>query len=86
MILISLSIEKCVFSLRFGATALPSDLHSGPIHKVSLKRFHIVEVEINLRPTVSRPVCLGVSHPSETRDKFSFSLEYPLVSCGLVTL
>jgi hypothetical protein len=28
MILISLSIEKCVFYGSFGATALPSDLHS----------------------------------------------------------
>jgi hypothetical protein len=34
-----------------------------------------VEVEDNLRPTVSRPVCLGVRHPSGTRDQFFFLLE-----------
>jgi hypothetical protein len=34
-----------------------------------------VEVEVNLRPTVSRPVCLGVRRPSGTRDQFLFLLE-----------
>jgi hypothetical protein len=33
------------------------------------------EVEVNLRPTVSRPVCFGVGHPSGTRDQFFFLLE-----------
>jgi hypothetical protein len=33
------------------------------------------EVEVNLRPTVSRPVCPGVRHPSETRDQFFSLLE-----------
>jgi hypothetical protein len=36
-----------------------------------------VEVEVNLRPTVSRPVCLGVRHPSGTFDQFLFLLEIP---------
>jgi hypothetical protein len=34
-----------------------------------------VEVKVNLRPTVSRPVCLGFRHPSGTRDQFFFLLE-----------
>jgi hypothetical protein len=34
-----------------------------------------VEVEVNLRPTVSRPVRLGVRHPSGTRGQFFFLLE-----------
>jgi hypothetical protein len=35
----------------------------------------IFEVEVKLRPTVSRPVRLGVRHPSGTRDLFFFLLE-----------
>jgi hypothetical protein len=34
-----------------------------------------VEVEFTLRPTVSRPVSLGVKRPSGTRDQFFFLLE-----------
>jgi hypothetical protein len=34
-----------------------------------------VEVEVNLRSTVSRPVCPGVRRPSGTRDQFFFHLE-----------
>jgi hypothetical protein len=34
-----------------------------------------VEVEVNLRPTVSRPVCPGVRRPSGTRDQYLFILE-----------
>jgi hypothetical protein len=46
-------------------------------------RFHFVvvtlcdscEVEVNLRPTVSRPVCLGARRPSGTCDQFFFLLK-----------
>jgi hypothetical protein len=34
-----------------------------------------VEVEVNLRHTVSRPVCLGVRRPSGIRDQCFFLLE-----------
>jgi hypothetical protein len=34
-----------------------------------------VEVEVTLRPAVSRPVCLGVRRPSGTHDQFFFLLE-----------
>jgi hypothetical protein len=34
-----------------------------------------VEVKANAPPTVSRPVCLGVRRPSETRDQFFFIIE-----------
>jgi hypothetical protein len=34
-----------------------------------------VEVEVTLRPTISRPVRLGVRRPSATRDQFYFLLE-----------
>jgi hypothetical protein len=45
-----------------------------------------VEVEVKLRPTVSRPVCLGMKHPSATRDQFIFPLEISLDSCAFVIL
>jgi hypothetical protein len=35
----------------------------------------IVTVKVILRPIVSRPVRLGVKHPSGTRDQFFFVLE-----------
>jgi hypothetical protein len=35
----------------------------------------LIEVEVTLRPTVSRPVSLGVRRPSGTRDQFFFTLE-----------
>jgi hypothetical protein len=35
----------------------------------------VVYVEVNLRPTVSQPVCLGVRRPSGTRDQFFFLVE-----------
>jgi hypothetical protein len=49
------------------------------------------EVEVNLRPTVSRPVCLGVRHPSGTRDQFFFLLEmffrqFRVSCCGAPSL
>jgi hypothetical protein len=36
---------------------------------------HFVEVEVNLRPTVSPPVCLGVRCPSGTCDQFVILFE-----------
>jgi hypothetical protein len=44
------------------------------------------EQEVNLRPTVSRPVCLGVRHPSGTCDQFFFLLEIFFRLCGFVIL
>jgi hypothetical protein len=39
------------------------------------RRLDNSEIEVNLRPTDSRPVCLGVRHPSGTRDQFFFLLK-----------
>jgi hypothetical protein len=41
----------------------------------SLMKLMTDEVEVNLRPAFSRPVCLGVRRPSGTRDQFFFLLE-----------
>jgi hypothetical protein len=53
--------------------------HSPYIPSVSLCRcfshpIHL-QVKVTLRPTVSRPVCLGVRSPSGTRDQFFFLVE-----------
>jgi hypothetical protein len=51
-------------------------------------QWYIVEVEVNLRPTVSQPVCVGVRCPSGTFDQFFFLLEIPfrhLRACYFVT-
>jgi hypothetical protein len=50
-------------------------------HLLSSEAF---EFEVKLRPTVSRPVCLGVRRPSGTRDQFYFLLEIFLDSCEFV--
>jgi hypothetical protein len=42
---------------------------------IVLPRNDEVEVKVNLRPTVSRPVCLGVRRPSGTCDRFFFLFE-----------
>jgi hypothetical protein len=43
--------------------------------RVCTNDVYSTKVEVNLRPTVSRPVCLGVRHTSGTRDQFFFLLE-----------
>jgi hypothetical protein len=41
----------------------------------STPQYVFFEVEVNLRPTVSRPACPGVRRSSGTRDQFFFFLE-----------
>jgi hypothetical protein len=49
----------------------------GPLERANLNHWttNEVEVEVNLRPTVSRPVYLRIRRPSGTRDQFFFLLE-----------
>jgi hypothetical protein len=44
---------------------------------VTVPNFEPLEEEVNLRPTVSLAVCLGVRRPSGTFDQFFFLLEIP---------
>jgi hypothetical protein len=44
-------------------------------HNSVASKHRDVKVKVTLRPTVSRPVRLGVRHPSRARDKFFFLLE-----------
>jgi hypothetical protein len=49
--------------------------HCSNIDPPSIPIPHSVEVEVNLRPTFSRPVCPGVRRPSGTFDQFFFRQE-----------
>jgi hypothetical protein len=55
-----------------------------PISTATSVASHCFEVEVNFRPTVSRSVCLGVGHPSGTRDQFFFPLEIVFRQLGTV--
>jgi hypothetical protein len=45
------------------------------IRNITHEHVNTVEVEVNLRPTVSLPVSLGVRPPSGTSDQFFFLLD-----------
>jgi hypothetical protein len=56
----------------------------GILTRLHMDTTHVeVEVEVNLRPTVSRPVCPGVRRPSGTYDQFFFRHE---ISCTQLRL
>jgi hypothetical protein len=64
--------QTCFISL------VPVSKHVLPMKRPVLAphtRTMLPEPEVNLRPTVNRPVCLGVRHLSGTRDQFFFLLE-----------
>jgi hypothetical protein len=47
--------------------------------------WHLTKVKVILRPTVSRPVCIGVRHPSGTREKF-FTSFFCIDNCGYLAV
>jgi hypothetical protein len=59
------------FVLVLNFTALPTAWYMWRF----CKEVVVAKVRVTLRPTVSRPVRLGVRRPSGTRDKFLFLLE-----------
>jgi hypothetical protein len=83
-------------SVGYYVNPLKFEVHIGVICKLSsyLKentiRLHHkdkeVEVEVNLRPTVSRPVCPGVRRLLGPVANFSFAMKFPVDNCGFVIL
>jgi hypothetical protein len=71
-----LTVHSAIVALwRVGNTHSIAKLSKNIISKFCWPHFQLLEVEVNLRPTVSRPVCLGVRRPSGTCDQFFFRLE-----------
>jgi hypothetical protein len=58
---------------------------SAKLSIVDLK-LNVAEVEVNLRPTVSRPSVLVSGTHLGPVTNLSFSLKFPLNSCGFVIL
>jgi hypothetical protein len=73
-----MSLCYCIYFLRPPPTWRARFLHLFPQDQgspVIPAGIEFVKVKVTLRPTVSRPVRLGVRHPSGTRDQFFFLLE-----------
>jgi hypothetical protein len=64
-------IRPLLVQARASRTVAPFGAGDQMLHLVEVE----VDVAVNLRPTVSRPVCLYVRHSSGTRDQFFFLLE-----------
>jgi hypothetical protein len=46
-----------------------------PLQRANFNHWTFIKVKVTLRPTVSRPVRLGVRHPSRTNNQFFFLLD-----------
>jgi hypothetical protein len=71
----SLILQKLLLDTGFQQRTFPSVTSFSLLTTVTLRQKEEVEVKVKLRPTVSRPVCLGVRRPSGTSYQFFFLLE-----------